>query len=163
MEKINKKGISPLIATVLLVGFLVVVILIVWLWGYDFVTEQAEKQGALADASENCVETVMKIYKTSNGYEILNEGAVEFGGVIIQQFCSDGTIADTKVFLPQRLFPGDSVELSKTGVDCGSDATYPAVLYSGAEKYRLIPAQKASDKKGAPLVPCSSAGLDVKP
>ena len=40
-----KKGISPLVATVLLIGFVIVIAVTVWFWYRGIVEEQAQKTG----------------------------------------------------------------------------------------------------------------------
>ncbi len=49
-----KRGISPLIATVLLIGFTIAVILLVMLWGKNYIEELAAKKGALAEKQQEC-------------------------------------------------------------------------------------------------------------
>ena len=54
-EKRGKKGISPLIATILLIGFTVVLALLVWFWFSGFITERTQKQGEIVEAQISCV------------------------------------------------------------------------------------------------------------
>jgi len=49
-----KKGVSPLIATVLLIGFTVAIGVMVYLWYGNIVKEQAEKQSALSEIRSDC-------------------------------------------------------------------------------------------------------------
>ncbi|MEA3378543.1 MAG: archaellin/type IV pilin N-terminal domain-containing protein [Nanoarchaeota archaeon] len=50
----NKRGVSPLIATVLLIGFTVATVALVIMWGKGYTQETAEKEGALAEAKLSC-------------------------------------------------------------------------------------------------------------
>jgi len=50
----KKKGISPLIATVLLIGFTVAIVALLIVWGTNFLQETAEKEGAQAEGELNC-------------------------------------------------------------------------------------------------------------
>lgn len=50
----TKKGVSPLIATVLLIGFTVAIVSLVVMWGKGYTEEKAEKQGALSEAQLSC-------------------------------------------------------------------------------------------------------------
>lgn len=59
-----KKGISPLIATVLLIGFTVALTSIVMMWGKGFVTEKTTKEGALAEARMDCLEVEFTVDKS---------------------------------------------------------------------------------------------------
>ncbi|MEW6063096.1 MAG: archaellin/type IV pilin N-terminal domain-containing protein [Nanoarchaeota archaeon] len=49
-----KRGVSPLIATVLLIGFTIAIGVIVYLWYGNIVKEQAEKQSALSEIRSDC-------------------------------------------------------------------------------------------------------------
>jgi len=40
---INKKGISPLIATILLIALVIAIALIVWFWYAEFLKQEIEK------------------------------------------------------------------------------------------------------------------------
>ncbi len=58
MNKIQKRGISPLIATVLLVGFVVAATAVVILWTRGFVEELQEKKGTEGSARLSCATDV---------------------------------------------------------------------------------------------------------
>lgn len=51
----NKKGISPLIATILLVALVIAIALIVWFWYANFLQDQTRKLGEQALAEGECV------------------------------------------------------------------------------------------------------------
>jgi flagellin-like protein len=78
----NKRGLSPLIATILLVGFAVVVVTLVMVWGTGFVLEIQEKEGTLAQGRLTCVADVRinvlsieKIDFTTIDVNVVNIGA----------------------------------------------------------------------------------------
>ncbi|MFH1637610.1 MAG: archaellin/type IV pilin N-terminal domain-containing protein [Candidatus Woesearchaeota archaeon] len=50
----GKKGISPLLATVLLIGFTVALVGLLILWGRSYVEERAHKEGELAEKRAMC-------------------------------------------------------------------------------------------------------------
>ncbi|MDD5178622.1 MAG: hypothetical protein PHT54_05090 [Candidatus Nanoarchaeia archaeon] len=54
MHSLNKKGISPLIATILLIGLVIVVLLIAFVWAKNYVEERAAKEGVLAEKKLEC-------------------------------------------------------------------------------------------------------------
>lgn len=60
----KKKAISPLIATVLLIGFTVSLTVLVMTWGKSFITEKATKEGALAEARIDCTNIDFTIDKS---------------------------------------------------------------------------------------------------
>ncbi len=51
---LKKRGITPLIATVVLVGFAVVIIALVVLWGTGYVKDLQEKEGSIAATKLGC-------------------------------------------------------------------------------------------------------------
>ena len=51
---LSKKGISPLIATVLLIGFTIALIALVMLWANKFITEKAMKEDIMAQTRIRC-------------------------------------------------------------------------------------------------------------
>lgn len=50
----KKRGISPLIATVLLIGFVVALLIIVMLWGRGYIEEVKQKEGTTALQKLSC-------------------------------------------------------------------------------------------------------------
>lgn len=58
MKKYKKRGISPLIATVLLIGFTITVAAVLMTWAGDYVKEKAEKEGLKGEAQSECATSV---------------------------------------------------------------------------------------------------------
>lgn len=81
----KKKGISPLIATVLLIGFTVVIAVSIWMWYGNIVKEQFMKQGALSEIESDCLSEIelQIISATSTSVDIKNNGNKVFNGVRI--------------------------------------------------------------------------------
>ncbi|HLC54978.1 MAG TPA: hypothetical protein VJJ75_00435 [Candidatus Nanoarchaeia archaeon] len=51
---LKKRGITPLIATVILVGFAIVILTLVLLWGTKYVRDLQEKEGEIAATKLSC-------------------------------------------------------------------------------------------------------------
>jgi len=140
----KKRGISPLIATVLLIGFIVALVAVVMMWGKGFVMEKAQKEGSLADKQLGCTRVKIDIKKEGNSIFVLNSGSEPIDGLILRQLnivkkCRPGS-ADCSGFT--RLNELDRYDLSNVGGLSGGKNTdvIPALIPEGA---------------GAPLVPCS--------
>ena len=58
----KKKGASKLVNTVLLVAFIVALLLIVFLWGKNYMEELAQKKGETAKKELECGEVIFSIY-----------------------------------------------------------------------------------------------------
>ncbi|MEI6058971.1 MAG: archaellin/type IV pilin N-terminal domain-containing protein [archaeon] len=84
----NKRGISPVIATVLLIALTIVLAGIVFLWARGFVSEQIEKSGKSVDSL--CNEVVFDISKTGDKFDMSNRGDVNIFSLDIKQIYANG-------------------------------------------------------------------------
>lgn len=136
MKKRGKKGISPLIATVLLIGLVVSVAVVVMTWGRGFVKERAEKEGALSQAQLECNQIEIEV---GNDYSVTNIGSIDIDGFIIRSSGSP----------EQKDTPQDVLKVSETkSYELGpGDEIIPAIRPEGA---------------GAPLVPCSDKSKTLR-
>jgi flagellin-like protein len=71
----NKRGISPVIASVLMILMVVVLSGMVFLWARGFITEQVEKFGKPIE--EQCAAINFVATKVGNDLEILNRGSID--------------------------------------------------------------------------------------
>ena len=75
MDMRKKRGISPIIATVLLVAIVIVVILIIFLWTKGFLTESIEKQGRSAEQA--CSEIKLEVSCGLGSAQLINIGNID--------------------------------------------------------------------------------------
>ncbi len=75
----NKKGVSPLIATVLLIAFAVALGAVVMNWGKDFVTSKMDSADKLSNIDLSCSNEINLAIKTINDQSTLcyNNGTVK--------------------------------------------------------------------------------------
>lgn len=141
----KKRGISPLVATVLLVGFVVAVALIVFLWGRNFLQEKAEKEGALGQAQIECnsVEIEIKDIGAAEN-SVVNVGSTTIDGFIIRRGGTGANVVIEKKIDP--LVVSANTADKNYDLDSGDEIT-PAILPAGA---------------GAPLVPCTSKAKTIR-
>lgn len=89
-----KKGVSPLIATVLLIGFTVILAASIWFWYGRVVTEQFMKESALSAIQSDCLSDIeiqiisAELSGNTINIEIKNNGNKFFNGV--QVLVNDG-------------------------------------------------------------------------
>lgn len=57
-KRSDKRGISPLVATVLLVGFTLALAIVIWMWAGGFLEERAQKAGKVANVEISCATEV---------------------------------------------------------------------------------------------------------
>ncbi len=125
---IGKKGVSPVIATVLLIAIVVVLAVIVFLWIRGFIGEVGQKSvhGSILSADQACVEVDLDVLYTAGKLEITNKGNVPvFNTEIIK--VSGGT--ETRQTDTQKILIGSSVEIDIGTYD--EIKVYPAILVEG--------------------------------
>ncbi|MDP4012171.1 MAG: hypothetical protein Q8R00_01010 [Candidatus Nanoarchaeia archaeon] len=141
----KKRGVSPLIATVLLIGFVVAAAGVAMLWTRGFVEEIQEKQGAQGGARLSCATDIQ-----------IGVREASFGSGIVQV-----TVENYKQRVDGFIFVvhgpgGTSSEESVTGVDAGGlnqiQVDYDTIKTGGnPQKVDVIPRIKLG--KGA-YQPC---------
>ena len=80
----KKKGVSPVIATVLLIVIVLILAVIIFLWAKGFVGERAEKFGAAIELSCDKTNFEVGLYADDNTLEILNKGTVPLYGFVLK-------------------------------------------------------------------------------
>jgi len=81
----EKKGVSPLIATVILIGIVVLIAILIWFWYGKYLEDILEKQGL--DLESSCVQDVeFSVYDfereaTQISFKLENTGDVNIRGV----------------------------------------------------------------------------------
>jgi len=76
----EKKGVSPLIATILLIGIAIVMFVIIFMWLRGMVTEQYEKFGQPLETV--CQKVTFTATKDANNIYINNQGSVPIIGIL---------------------------------------------------------------------------------
>ena len=72
----NKRGVSPLIATVLIIGFTVALAAIIFTWGQSFVRETTEQTAQAASSAIDCANLNFEVRPSSacDSVTIVNNG-----------------------------------------------------------------------------------------
>ncbi len=124
----NKKGLSPVIASVLMILLVLVLAAIIFLWARGFISEQVEKFGKPVD--EMCSSIDIKVVKVENELEIINRGNIDIRHFDIKLF-KDGDSEISKFDF--QLDAGESVRESVTlkmsdGSEPDKIVVYPALI-----------------------------------
>ena len=135
-KKKGKKGISPLIATVLLVGFVVVIASLIFFWGKSYIMETAQKEGELSKFKMLCNDVNFDVVNFDGSeLELENKGSVDLVGFKLRA---------------ENL---DTIDIKKILKSYEQDRfTIPNGV---GNEFDLIPLLQP-EGKGAPLVPCSN-------
>ncbi len=102
----NKRGVTPVIATVLLISIVIVLAAIIFIWARSFVAEKAEKFERAVELSCDSVNMEVGVFDTDNGYQldITNRGEIPVYGVsirrdtpgnleVLEDFIFEGTVS----------------------------------------------------------------------
>lgn len=154
MKTFKKKGVSPLVATVLLISFTVAIIVLVIIWGRNYIEEKAQKEGTLAELGSECmnvdfgfVEACRKGTPEVLSITLKNKKPRAIDAFVFQ-FKEGGSIDPVDVL--QKL-PGD--EQKTFEVAPKEPGFFPA------DSVNMIPRLKAG---AGVYVPCSSKALEIK-
>jgi len=82
----RKKGISPQIATVLLIAFVIAIVVLIILWGKHYIEERAAKQGKLAEKQLECERVQITIVKATRTGGTLSIGIKNLKDIPIGKF-----------------------------------------------------------------------------
>jgi len=137
----NKKGISPLIATVLLIGFTVALAAVIMTWGGGFVRDMTRSTEQSTQSALKCTQLDFKIQKAScTGLTIENKGSVDIKSFVFRVYDTSGTVTTpiptTNYYL--------AIQMVKT---------YSFTIPSGSQKVETI-ASVAGDSNES--IPCSA-------
>ncbi len=146
----KKRGISPLIASVLLVGLVVVASSLVMLWSKSYVEEVQQKEGKIAAKTLSCATDIeINVLDVSSGYvtvENIGSGDISAFSIVIE---GSGETETKEVI--QEVKPGDSSRISY--IVQGSTIT--------PEKIIIIPKLTLGSRLG-PFQPCSDKRAKVE-
>ncbi|HLC73315.1 MAG TPA: archaellin/type IV pilin N-terminal domain-containing protein [Candidatus Nanoarchaeia archaeon] len=121
---INKKGISPLIATVLLIGFTIVLAALVIRWGSELVSSLTQEQSCQNEATISCTSNVEFEISTASiddddvensasqivSLNLVSNGNKDIlGGYIVRVHTDDSNIVSTNVAPLNENLPSDNV------------------------------------------------------
>lgn len=148
-KKRGKRGISPLIATVLLIGFVVALIMLVMLWGKNYVEELAAKRGALAQKQNECQNVAVGVKSAQFQGTVATLVIENQKDIDIDKFVFRGMIGENSQVVENYNKLG-GLEVSQYEVDFGT---------GNIEKVDIIPSLKAGKDK---YVPCSDKHIVVK-
>ncbi|MEK6826180.1 MAG: archaellin/type IV pilin N-terminal domain-containing protein, partial [Nanoarchaeota archaeon] len=108
----NKRGISPLIATVLIIGFTIALAALIITWGVSFVTQQTVETGEEAQETLDLVKNSgIKIRKVTFNdadpdtfdVQIENTGTITLDGFLIRAYDTNGDVYTNDYLIPNGL------------------------------------------------------------
>jgi len=136
----GKKGISPLIASVLVIGMVVVTASIVFFWGKGFTEEIIEKEGAVSQQRLNCA-TDVKINVLSESSGLLTIENAGSGRVDAFSLVVDGVAEEQIVSIE----PGNTQQIASS-VQPGQKVDIIPKIRIGAGVFQPCSSQKVTYK-----------------
>jgi flagellin-like protein len=149
MNKKEKRGLSPVIATILLVSLALVLAVIVYLWAKAFMPEALQKEGSAIETSCEQVRFNAEAYKADQEISVENTGQIPIYGIEIRKKQFIGEVNQAEPFdsnilsgqsqsipLPPGIEGGDTLVLIPilVGVnDKGEHKSYPCGTDYGME------------------------------
>lgn len=134
-KKMDRKGISPLIGTVLLIGFTIGLAMLIFTWGGRFVGEVTEETGTTATQQLACIRDVdlrvdkAKLGETTPGaidFTVTNDGQVSMNGFTARYTYTDsGGVEQTKT----ELFP--NAKYTTINIDSFASARFTSEVLAG--------------------------------
>ncbi|MCK4650470.1 hypothetical protein KAT36_04545 [Candidatus Pacearchaeota archaeon] len=82
MKGVNRKGLSPVIASALMILMVIVLAIIIFLWARGFIGEQIEKFGEPIEGY--CSSVNFEVVRYGNELEILNRGNIDIRSLNIK-------------------------------------------------------------------------------
>lgn len=110
----NKRGLSPVVATVLLISIAIVIAIIIFLWARSFIGEKTQKFGSAIELA--CDKVAFTAEAVGGVLSIENTGDVAIYGVKVKKKGA-GEISD--------------VEVSQSSIPSGGTGTFDIVTSSG--------------------------------
>ena len=97
MKTKNKKGVSPIVATTILVGFAVVVTSIVMLFGGELIEDIQQKQGINLEKSLECDSISFKVTNLLQGtrIQVSNNGKQDINAFLVRYIGSEAESIDS--------------------------------------------------------------------
>jgi len=131
----KKKGLSPIVATVLLIGLVVVLAGLVFFWARGFISEKIEKFGENVDDVCERVDFGVELVEGNSILEVVNRGNVPIHNFEVKQFYSDGD-SEIKAFPELMVGVGKSARegVSFVGGDIEEISLFPRILGSSGDE-----------------------------
>jgi flagellin-like protein len=137
----KKRGLSPIIATVLLISMALLLAVIIFIWARSFIGEKAQKFGEPVEFSCEDVNFDAEIYGGS--VHIVNRGNVPIYGVELKQKGA-GSVKGVELFEGSTIGNGETGTVGE-GIGGGEFVVVPVVLGEAASGTKAF---KCDDKFG---------------
>lgn len=152
MISFSRRGVSPVIATALLIAIVITLAGIVFIWAQGFVQEGVHKRGEPIERACDSLNFEADVFHNSSGYtlEINNRAEIPIYGFNIRQLGQGETLLEE--LPPSPVEPGSSLRIALNAVD-----------FSGISEITIIPVLlgQRGDSGNEPFVCPDQSGQGV--
>lgn len=143
---VNKKGLSPVIATVLLIALVIIIALIIFLWARRFVGEACQKQG---EAGENaCSKIVLDARYSATDVYLTNNGNLPISGVKVKILSEGSEYSET---------------LDEAILGAGQSGNFPVSGLDISEEVKIVPVILGETSVGECEYVCEDNKITAEP
>lgn len=154
----EKRGISPVIATILLISMGIILALIVFLWARSFISEKTEKFGSAIELACSDINFEAELQDDGAGSKklaIVNRGNVPIYGVDVKK-AGEGSVKNVMLFSeetgnPPTLDIGETAELSLDSTD-----------YADATELKILPVILGTTDEGTKTYTCKESEVTAE-
>lgn len=138
MNVLKKRGLSPVIATILLVALGLILAVIIFLWARTFIGESVQKEGRNIEQSCEEVSFEAEIFLAEGALSIENIGTVPIYGAEIRKKKIIGEIKKVGIINEGIITAGKTGTISLSGIDLeiGDSVVVIPVLLGETEDYK---------------------------
>lgn len=141
----SKKGVSPVVATVLLIVIVIVLAAIIFIWARGFLTESATKGDRVVESSCEDINFEVQIAPTASqctgsndwAIDINNIGNIPIYGIKVLKY-DESTGSIDNIALADQTFEGGTVTVGRSSYVC-IDGNAPGNVLNNGDKFRIIP------------------------
>ena len=132
IKRLDRKGISPVIATVLLVALAVILAVIIFMWAKQFITEKLSKGGEVIENS--CNQVIFSAEIRDKNIYVVNNGNIAIYGVSMRKVDAGETGPESNPFEKEgqefSIKAGETKDVAMEGDVSGTYEVMPILLGS---------------------------------
>jgi len=146
-SRVNKRGVSPVVATILLIAIVIILAVIIFLWARGFVAEKAQKFGRAVELSCDDVNIEAGVFFIAEGagecgpgfsLDIVNRGDVPLYGIEVKDLSDPGTVIVKRTYTGTvTIGQSDSICLSDEDIELGDQLLLVPVILGESDSGKV--------------------------
>jgi len=145
---INKRGLSPVIATVLLISIALILAVIIFLWARSFVSEKVQKFSAPIENACPDISFEAEADVAQSKINVVNRGTVALYGIEVRKV-SAGTVEGALSFPDSTIADGETSSVTVANINEGDELLIVPIILGEAKGSKK--AYTCDEKYGYPI------------